>query len=144
MRWRRACAEQKAVKTFEEEQVNGEKLQVEYAKAREDRAPRDGGGDRGGGNQTVKPGDWECGDCGGNNFARRNECFKCRAPRRDGGGGGRGGYGGYGGGRGGYGGDRGGRGGYDDRRGGDRYDGDRGGRDRYDDRRRDYDRDDRR
>ena len=26
-------------------------------------------------------GDWTCAECGGSNFARRNTCFKCEAPR---------------------------------------------------------------
>ena len=66
-------------------------------------------------NSEKKPGDWTCPSCRVNNFARRDQCFRCGARKPfDGDGGG--GYGG--GGRGGYD-----RGGYD--RGYDRYD-DRG------------------
>ncbi|KAM8853744.1 TATA-binding protein-associated factor 2N isoform 5-T5 [Synchiropus picturatus] len=82
---------------------------------------------RGGPNFDMKGGDWPCpnSSCGNMNFARRQECNKCGAPKP-------GDAGGFGdrGGRGGYGGDRGGgfrgRGGF---RGGDRggYGGDRGG-----------------
>jgi len=61
------------------------------------------------GNQNFLQGDWRCSACGCHNFARRMECFDCKAPREDDGGGGqqqpvhqpRGGYqrrGGYGGG----------------------------------------------
>ena len=28
-----------------------------------------------------RPGDWGCMKCGGNNFSRRNNCFKCQEPR---------------------------------------------------------------
>ncbi|KAI8381291.1 uncharacterized protein BYT42DRAFT_565996 [Radiomyces spectabilis] len=77
----------------------------------------------GGGYGTPKEGDWTCEGCGANNFARRNECFKCQARRPESAGGGSGG--GYsrsgGGGGGGYG------------RGGS-YRGGGGGRDRDDDR----------
>lgn len=69
-----------------------------------------------GSGKDRKPGDWDCGECGRMNFARREECFSCGAPKRE---------------------DRG-RGG----RGGDRDRG--GGRDRYDDRDRGGRRDDRR
>jgi hypothetical protein len=78
---------------------------------------------RSGGRAEVKPGDWTCDQCRVNNFARRDACFRCGAPRprdydqygggRDGGGrdgGGRGGGGGYD------------RGGYDRGGGYDRYD----------------------
>jgi len=79
-------------------------------------------GSRGG---DSRPGDWICYQCDTNNFARRDQCFKCQADKPDGDGygdegyrGGGGGYGGgYGGRRGGYGGGGGGggyRGGYDD------------------------------
>jgi len=46
-----------------------------------------GGGMPMGGDPSVPaPGDWNCASCQANNFARRNECFKCNAPRADGGG----------------------------------------------------------
>jgi hypothetical protein len=61
------------------------------------------GGSEGGGNNNVQEGDWRCGKCRENNFARRFECFKCGEKRSGGGGGGRGGGRG-GGGRGGRGG----------------------------------------
>ncbi len=38
-----------------------------------------------GGAAPAAPGDWACASCGENNFARRNECFKCSAVRTDGG-----------------------------------------------------------
>ena len=82
----------------------------------------------GAGPGNSRPGDWQCQEeaCGNTNFAWRQECNKCHAPKaEDGAGGGghaRGGYGGdRGGGRGGYGGgfaDRGGRGGGFSDRGG--------------------------
>jgi len=50
---------------------------------------------------SLLPGDWMCASCGNNNFARRNVCNRCRAPREDGGGGGAPQGGGYGGGGGG-------------------------------------------
>jgi len=31
----------------------------------------------------AKPGDWTCGDCGANVFARKRACFRCGAPRGD-------------------------------------------------------------
>ena len=37
---------------------------------------------------NVRPGDWNCDSCGAHNFASRNACFKCHAPK----GGGSGGY----------------------------------------------------
>lgn len=88
------------------------------------------GGGYGGGGYDRPPrreierraGDWDCEQCRTMNFASRHECFRCRAPRPGGGGGGYGG-GGYGGG--GYGGDRGGYGGGS--YGGGGYGGDRGG-----------------
>jgi len=41
----------------------------------------DKGKDKGKGGKGWLPGDWECGECGANNFARRTECFSCRAPK---------------------------------------------------------------
>ena len=89
---------------------------------RERRASRRGGGRFGsdrdrGGRDRGRPGDWECPQCGINNFASRYECFRCRTERPmgsrsgRGGGGGRGGRFGDSGGRGGRFGDGGGRGG---------------------------------
>eukprot|EP00928_Gymnodinium_smaydae_P094313 TRINITY_DN789_c2_g1_i1.p1 TRINITY_DN789_c2_g1~~TRINITY_DN789_c2_g1_i1.p1 ORF type:complete len:225 (-),score=44.61 TRINITY_DN789_c2_g1_i1:127-801(-) len=56
-----------------------------------------GGGSRGsdGGKGDVRPGDWRC-SCGTNNFASKTNCFKCGAPKPQGGGGYGGSYGGYG------------------------------------------------
>eukprot|EP00933_Yihiella_yeosuensis_P030233 TRINITY_DN23899_c0_g1_i1.p1 TRINITY_DN23899_c0_g1~~TRINITY_DN23899_c0_g1_i1.p1 ORF type:complete len:185 (-),score=30.89 TRINITY_DN23899_c0_g1_i1:74-628(-) len=38
-------------------------------------------GDRGSGGGQFRDGDWNCSKCGAHNFARRNECFKCHAPK---------------------------------------------------------------
>ncbi|KAJ3071953.1 hypothetical protein HDU98_004518 [Podochytrium sp. JEL0797] len=71
------------------------------------------GGYGGGGAPQPRPGDWDCSGCGKSNFASRQECYRCQAPKSGdaasgstgfGGGGGGGGYGGGGGGGGGYGG----------------------------------------
>ena len=35
----------------------------------------------------TRPGDWVCYECNENNFARRDNCFGCKAPRGGGGGG---------------------------------------------------------
>eukprot|EP00930_Biecheleria_cincta_P067558 TRINITY_DN5421_c0_g1_i1.p1 TRINITY_DN5421_c0_g1~~TRINITY_DN5421_c0_g1_i1.p1 ORF type:complete len:199 (+),score=18.05 TRINITY_DN5421_c0_g1_i1:117-713(+) len=43
--------------------------------------PRGGGGGGGGGGPDFRHGDWTCKACGGHNFARRTECFKCNASR---------------------------------------------------------------
>mmetsp|Transcript_107254 Transcript_107254/g.169341 ORF Transcript_107254/g.169341 Transcript_107254/m.169341 type:complete len:218 (-) Transcript_107254:113-766(-) len=59
---------------------------------RDDRRGGGGGsksGGKGKGGQEVRPGDWECRECGINNFASRDECFKCQAAKPGGGGGGR-------------------------------------------------------
>jgi len=37
------------------------------------------GNDRG----SLKPGDWICASCGFDNFASREECFKCHAPKKE-------------------------------------------------------------
>jgi hypothetical protein len=116
-----------AIEKMDDQEFKGCRLTCEPARERERR-------------DNVKPGDWPCPGCRINNFARRDECFRCgeSKPRDFGrfGGGGRGGrsrsrsrgrgYGGGGGG--GYGG---GGGGYGGRRGGSRSP-DRGrGRDDY-------------
>merc|ERR1719499_153576 len=53
-----------------------------------------GGGDsygKGGGKGgDIRPGDWECPECGANVFGSKSECFKCGAPKNSGRGGGRG------------------------------------------------------
>uniref|UniRef100_A0A1B0CZ01 RNA helicase n=1 Tax=Phlebotomus papatasi TaxID=29031 RepID=A0A1B0CZ01_PHLPP len=41
------------------------------------------GGGRGGGGGNSRPGDWNCGGCGKNNFASRSECFSCHEPKGD-------------------------------------------------------------
>ncbi|XP_051933334.1 TATA-binding protein-associated factor 2N isoform X2 [Hippocampus zosterae] len=126
-----------AIDWFDGKEFNGKPIKVSFATRRAEFTQRGGG--RGGGrggfrgrggggpNFDMKGGDWPCpnSSCGNMNFARRQECNKCGAPKP-------GDAGGFGdrGGRGGYGGDRGGgfrgRGGF---RGGDRggYGGDRGG-----------------
>eukprot|EP01001_Neometanema_parovale_P008495 NODE_4770_length_1021_cov_47.879733_g4565_i0.p2 GENE.NODE_4770_length_1021_cov_47.879733_g4565_i0~~NODE_4770_length_1021_cov_47.879733_g4565_i0.p2 ORF type:complete len:290 (-),score=75.71 NODE_4770_length_1021_cov_47.879733_g4565_i0:82-951(-) len=47
-----------------------------------------GGMGGGGGNTDMRPGDWLCGSCGNNCFARRMECNRCGSPRAGGMGGG--------------------------------------------------------
>ena len=64
---------------------------------------------------TMRPGDWMCSSCNSHNYASRNECFRCHAPKgadqgHQGGDGGHQGGGGGGRGRGGGGGYRGGGG----------------------------------
>eukprot|EP01043_Picozoa_sp_COSAG02_P014501 COSAG02_NODE_599_length_19741_cov_177.207311_11_plen_346_part_00 len=58
---------------------------------------------------NIRPGDWQCPECGVNVFASKNECFRCQTRKPEGAGGGYGGGGGGGYGGGGYGGG----GGYD-------------------------------
>ncbi|XP_049301174.1 RNA-binding protein cabeza-like isoform X5 [Anopheles funestus] len=63
-----------------------------------------GGGGGGSGGAQDREGDWNCGECNNKNFAWRNECNRCKAPKGDGAGSGsdggsRGGYGGGGGNR---------------------------------------------
>ncbi|XP_055685638.1 uncharacterized protein LOC129791467 [Lutzomyia longipalpis] len=105
--------------------------------------PRGGGGSgggSGGGNNMLqdREGDWICSGCSNKNFAWRNACNRCKAPKDDGGNGGPGGDGGFRGNRGPPGGDRGDRGfgggnmggGFGGRGRGSMRGGDRGGRDR--------------
>ncbi|KAM7413158.1 hypothetical protein PAMA_020507 [Pampus argenteus] len=123
-----------AIDWFDGKEFNGKPIKVSFATRRAEFTQRGGGagggggrGGRGGGfrgrggggpNFDIKGGDWPCpnSSCGNMNFARRQECNKCGAPKP-------GDAGGFGdrGGRGGFGGDRGGgfrgRGGF---RGGDR------------------------
>eukprot|EP00927_Polykrikos_kofoidii_P057898 TRINITY_DN52132_c0_g1_i1.p1 TRINITY_DN52132_c0_g1~~TRINITY_DN52132_c0_g1_i1.p1 ORF type:complete len:201 (-),score=37.77 TRINITY_DN52132_c0_g1_i1:102-704(-) len=40
-----------------------------------------GGGDNPGGASDFRAGDWYCEQCGGHNFAKREECFKCGTPK---------------------------------------------------------------
>uniref|UniRef100_A0A3Q2WVA2 TAF15 RNA polymerase II, TATA box binding protein (TBP)-associated factor n=1 Tax=Haplochromis burtoni TaxID=8153 RepID=A0A3Q2WVA2_HAPBU len=150
-----------AIDWFDGKDFNGKPIKVSFATRRAEFTQRGGGGGggsrggrggfrgRGGGgpNFDIKGGDWPCpnSSCGNMNFARRQECNKCGAPKPgDGGfgGGDRGGRGGYGGDRGGgfrgrgsfRGGDRGGFGGGGGGFGGGGYK--MGGRgDRRDDRR---------
>ncbi|MDP6325045.1 MAG: zinc finger protein, partial [Candidatus Thalassarchaeaceae archaeon] len=103
---------------------------VEIAPPKERRNDRDRRDDRSGSGIPMKEGDWNCPKCQNHNFAWRDNCNRCEAPKSGGGGGGdrRGGGGGYrgGGNRDNRGGDRrGGGGGYRgggnrDNRGGDR------------------------
>ncbi|XP_039987109.1 TATA-binding protein-associated factor 2N isoform X4 [Xiphias gladius] len=117
-----------AIEWFDGKDFNGKPIKVSFATRRAEFTQRGGGrggrggfrGRGGGGpNFDIKGGDWPCpnSSCGNMNFARRQECNKCGAPKP-----GDGGFGGGDrGGRGSYGGDRGGgfrgRGGF---RGGDR------------------------
>lgn len=133
-----------AIKTFNRYKYKGNKIGVAYAGQGQKYEKKDpselkkpwylreenqgkldregGGGGKDGGKSGPKPGDWVCADCGADNFARNEACFKCGAAKPGGGGGGKGsddkggGKGGkgkddYGGGK-----DRGGKG-----KGGDRY-----------------------
>ncbi|XP_035796964.2 TATA-binding protein-associated factor 2N isoform X2 [Amphiprion ocellaris] len=123
-----------AIDWFDGKEFHGKPIKVSFATRRAEFTQRGGGGrggrggfrGRGGGgpNFDVKGGDWPCpnSSCGNMNFARRQECNKCGAPKPGDagfGGGDRGGRGGYGGDRGGFrgrgggfrGGDRGGYGG---------------------------------
>ncbi|XP_077421167.1 TATA-binding protein-associated factor 2N isoform X2 [Vanacampus margaritifer] len=126
-----------AIDWFDGKDFNGKPIKVSFATRRAEFTQRGGARGsgrgfrgRGGGGPSfdMKGGDWPCpnSSCGNMNFARRQECNKCGAPKPGDAGGGFGDRGG----RGGYGGDRGGgfrgRGGF---RGGDRggYGGDRGG-----------------
>uniref|UniRef100_A0A8C6U2J3 TAF15 RNA polymerase II, TATA box binding protein (TBP)-associated factor n=1 Tax=Neogobius melanostomus TaxID=47308 RepID=A0A8C6U2J3_9GOBI len=128
-----------AIDWFDGKEFNGNQLKVSFATRRAEFTQRGGaagGGGGGGGrggfrgrgggpNFDIKGGDWPCpnSSCGNMNFARRQECNKCGAPKPDdgsgGGGGGRGSFGdrgfrgrggGFRGDRGGY--ERGGGGGY--------------------------------
>ncbi|XP_030007808.1 TATA-binding protein-associated factor 2N isoform X3 [Sphaeramia orbicularis] len=117
-----------AIDWFDGKDFNGKPIKVSFATRRAEFTQRGGGrggrggfrGRGGGGpNFDIKGGDWPCpnSSCGNMNFARRQECNKCGAPKP-----GDSGFGGGDrGGRGGFGGDRGGgfrgRGGF---RGGDR------------------------
>ncbi|MDG1524570.1 MAG: zinc finger protein [Candidatus Thalassarchaeaceae archaeon] len=105
----------------ESELLIGQPVEIAPPKERrDDRGRRD---ERSG--IPMKDGDWNCPKCQNHNFAWRESCNRCEAPKGAGGGGGGGGDR-RGGGGGGY---RGGGGG-GDRRGGDRRDnrgGDRGG-----------------
>mmetsp|Transcript_26213 Transcript_26213/g.60515 ORF Transcript_26213/g.60515 Transcript_26213/m.60515 type:complete len:215 (-) Transcript_26213:41-685(-) len=47
-----------------------------------------GGGGGGPGGVQRRDGDWDCPKCGTMNFANRQECFKCNAPKENGRGGG--------------------------------------------------------
>ncbi|XP_073338762.1 TATA-binding protein-associated factor 2N isoform X3 [Pagrus major] len=130
-----------AIDWFDGKEFSGKPIKVSFATRRAEFTQRGGGGGGGGGggrggrggfrgrgggggpNFDIKGGDWPCpnSSCGNMNFARRQECNKCGAPKP-------GDAGGFGGGdrgsRGGYGGDRG--GGFRGRGGGFRG-GDRGG-----------------
>ncbi|XP_030247658.1 TATA-binding protein-associated factor 2N isoform X4 [Sparus aurata] len=133
-----------AIDWFDGKEFNGKPIKVSFATRRAEFTQRGGGmgggggggggrggrggfrgrGGGGGPNFDIKGGDWPCpnSSCGNMNFARRQECNKCGAPKP----GDAGGFGGGGdrGSRGGYGGDRG--GGFRGRGGGFRG-GDRGG-----------------
>lgn len=69
----------KAIDEMNEQEIRGAVVRVELK-----REKREG---------EVRAGDWACSKCGTNNFARRDECFKCRTPRSRGYGGDRGGGG---------------------------------------------------
>ncbi|XP_037028405.1 RNA-binding protein cabeza isoform X8 [Bradysia coprophila] len=52
------------------------------------RGSQGGGGRGGGGNIPQRDGDWTCSKCTNKNFAWRNECNRCSAPKEEGAGGG--------------------------------------------------------
>ena len=71
---------QAAITAMNGKELKGCTLQVEMSRGRQ----RDPG--------SVKPGDWKCSQCNVNNFARRDSCYRCQAPKpSEGGGGNRGG-----------------------------------------------------
>ncbi|XP_024132961.1 TATA-binding protein-associated factor 2N isoform X2 [Oryzias melastigma] len=121
-----------AIDWFDGKEFNGKPIKVSFATRRAEFTQRGGRGGRGGfrgrgggggPNFDIKGGDWPCpnSSCGNMNFARRQECNKCGAPKP-----GDAGFGGGDrGGRGGFGGDRG--GGFRGRGGGGFRGGDRGG-----------------
>lgn len=114
---------QTAINTMNGKELKGCTLQVEMSRSRRDPS-------------AIKHGDWKCPQCHVNNFARRDSCYRCQAPKPS-----EGRSGGGGGGRGRSRSPRRDRGRYDDDRGSRRYDDDRRGSGRDD---RDYGRSDRR
>ena len=65
--------------------IENRAVQLEYARDR-DRPPphhpeRDRGGGGGGGGVSHGQADWLCSACSCHNFARREQCFRCSAPR---------------------------------------------------------------
>ncbi|XP_067363686.1 TATA-binding protein-associated factor 2N isoform X4 [Channa argus] len=106
-----------AIDWFDGKEFNGKPIKVSFATRRAEFTQRGGGrgarggfrgrgGGGGGPNFDIKGGDWPCpnSSCGNMNFARRQECNKCGAPKPGDagfGGGDRGGRGGFGGDRGG-------------------------------------------
>ncbi|XP_020564055.1 TATA-binding protein-associated factor 2N isoform X2 [Oryzias latipes] len=103
-----------AIDWFDGKEFNGKPIKVSFATRRAEFTQRGGRGARGGfrgrgggGGPSfdIKGGDWPCpnSSCGNMNFARRQECNKCGAPKPGDagfGGGDRGGRGGFGGDRG--------------------------------------------
>uniref|UniRef100_A0A8C7YQC7 TAF15 RNA polymerase II, TATA box binding protein (TBP)-associated factor n=1 Tax=Oryzias sinensis TaxID=183150 RepID=A0A8C7YQC7_9TELE len=104
-----------AIDWFDGKEFNGKPIKVSFATRRAEFTQRGGGrgarggfrgrGGGGGPSFDIKGGDWPCpnSSCGNMNFARRQECNKCGAPKPGDagfGGGDRGGRGGFGGDRG--------------------------------------------
>lgn len=66
---------------------NPDEIYSSNAPRRDERNYGDGNGDKSGQSDVPgersrpsRPGDWVC-SCGADNFARRNECFQCKAPK---------------------------------------------------------------
>jgi len=74
----------RAVQECGGKEFQGQQISVQRAGSRGSKGKGEGKGKGGGasfGSQVRKPGDWECPDCGTNNFASRSACFKCHAPK---------------------------------------------------------------